>query len=347
MRVLHVDTQQLRRYGRTRVSWAQKLGFGLIKNDHYVQSFSDRDVAAFEAPLGIRDLGIGKANKRLLEMADAMVPDLVIAGHCDLISNDTLREIKKRLPATVIVHCNNDPLFVPSNVERIRSRAGVVDAVFVSTGLRELRQFEGLGARIYHMPNPVEASVECLDNSLRTDLEIDLLFCSNSTNFTKRLEMVGNIKEAVKSEMCFKTYGSFGESPVWGRDYDRALAKTKMGLNLNRQEGDYWYSSARMAQLAGNGILLFTSSAPRFDELLPSESAVYFDDETSLLAKVREFQCDDAKRQHWASRARNFFHREINSKLYAQFIVEASLGVAFSHDYVWARDINPDGSVTA
>jgi hypothetical protein len=347
MRVLHVDTQQLRRYGRTRVSWAQKLGFGLIKNDHYLQSFSDRDVAAFEAPFGIRDLGVGKANKRLLEMADAMEPDLVIAGHCDTISNETLREIKRRRPATVIVHCNNDPLFVPSNVERIRSRAAVVDAVFVSTGLKELKQFEGFGARIYHMPNPIEASVECLDNSIRTDLEIDLLFCSNSTDFTKRLEMVGNIKDAVKDEMNFMTYGSFGEAPVWGRDYDRELAKTKMGLNLNRQEGDYWYSSARMAQLAGNGILLFTSSAPRFDELLPPESAVYFDDEPSLLAKIREFHGDDAKRQHWASRTRDFFHREINSKLYAQFIVEASLEMPFSHSYVWARNINPDGSASS
>ena len=60
MRVLHIAYQQLRRYGQTRVSWAQKLSFGLIKNDHYLQTFSDRDIAAFEAPLGIRDLGVGK-----------------------------------------------------------------------------------------------------------------------------------------------------------------------------------------------------------------------------------------------------------------------------------------------
>ncbi|GAB3373489.1 glycosyltransferase [Spongiibacter taiwanensis] len=344
MRVLHIAYQQLRRYGATRVSWAQKLSFGLIKNDHYLQTFSDRDVAAFEAPLGIRDLGVSKANKRLLEMVEAMEPELVIAGHCDMISNATLQEIKKRNPHCFIAHCNNDPLFVPSNVERIKSRAAVTDAIFVSTGRRELRQFEGIGARVYHMPNPVEASVENLDNSQREDLPIDLLFCSNSTNLTKRLEMVGRIKQAVSGEMNFKTYGSFGEAPVWGRDYDRALADSKMGLNLNRQEGDYWYSSARMAQLAGNGILQFTHSGPKFDELLPPESAVYFDDEADLLAKIREFHGDDAKRRQWAARTRDFFHREINSKLYAQYILEASTLQAFSHDYVWARDIHLDGS---
>ena len=93
MRILHIAYQQLRRYGKTRVSWAQKLTFGLIKNDHYVQGFSDRDVAAFEAPLGIRELGTKKANVRLLDTVDAFEPDLVIAGHCDMITNATLSAI--------------------------------------------------------------------------------------------------------------------------------------------------------------------------------------------------------------------------------------------------------------
>lgn len=343
MRVLHIAYQQLRRYGQTRVSWAEKLTFGLIKNDHYVKCFSDRDIAAFEAPLGLRDLGHRKANRRLLEMVEAMEPDVVIAGHCDIISNATLQEIRRLRPGVKIAHCNNDPLFVPSNVERIKSRASVTDAIFVSTGRRELAQFEGNGARVYHMPNPVDASIENFDNSLRTDLPIDLLFCSNSTNFTKRLEMIGRFREALAGEMNFKTFGSFGEPPVWGRDYDRTLGLSKMGLNLNRQEGHYWYSSARMAQLAGNGILQFTHVGPRFDELLPPESAVYFTDEADLLAKIREFHHDDAKRQAWASRARAFFHEEMNTRLYAQYIVEATAGLPFSHDYVWARDIHPDG----
>lgn len=343
MRVLHIAYQQLRRYGKTRVSWAQKLSFGLTKNDHYLQTFSDRDVASFEAPLGLRDLGHKKANRRVLEMVEAMEPDLVIAGHCDIISNDTLHAMRTICPGLSIAHCNNDPLFVPSNVERIRSRASVVDAIFVSTGRVELKQFEGHRARVYHMPNPVDSSIETLNNAELTELPVDLLFCSNSADFTKRLEMIKRFKEALADELNFKTYGSFGEPPVWGRDYDRALARSKMGLNLNRQEGHYWYSSARMAQLAGNGILQFTHSGPRFDELLPTESVVYFDDEADLLAKIREFHHDDEKRKAWAARAREFFHREINTRLYAQYIVEASLGLPFSHDYVWARDIHADG----
>lgn len=345
MRVIHVAYQQLRRYGNTRVSWAQKLTSGLIKNDHLVQGFSDRDVAAFEAPFGVRYLGAKKANRRLLETVEAFCPDLVIAGHCDIITNETLQEIRKIRPAAKIIHCNNDPLFVPVNVERIKHRAQVVDAVFVSTGRRELTMFEGNGARVYHMPNPVDPAVEIYNNAARTDLSIDLLFCSNSTNFTNRLEQVKYLKESLGDELKFKTYGSFGEAPIWGQDYNCALAETKMGLNLNRQEGNYWYSSARMAQLAGNGILQFTHRAQGFADLLPAESVVYFNDRKDLLAQIREFNNDDARRQAWAARARAFFHAELNNTLYAQYILEASLLEPFSHAYVWAQDINLDGTL--
>ncbi|MFS1524630.1 glycosyltransferase [Microbulbifer sp. 2304DJ12-6] len=345
MRVLNIAYQQLRRYGRTRVSWAQKLTLGLIKNDHNTQVFSDRDVAAFEAPLGIRDLGVRRARRRLLETVEAFEPDLVIAGHCDMIDNDTLKAIKKQQPGCLIAHCNNDPLFVPSNVERIKYRAEVADAVFVSTGRRALNIFEGIGARIYHMPNPVEASIETLNNAERTDLPIDLLFCSNSNQFTQRLQLVKKLRDALGDSLNFKTYGSFGEPPVWGRAYDRALSQTKMGLNLNRQDTHYWYSSARMAQLAGNGILPFTSDKLHFDELLPPESVVYFSAEQDLLEKIRRFHNDDARRRAWAARARAFFHSEMNSRLYAQYIVEATSLQPFSHNYVWARDITLDGAL--
>jgi hypothetical protein len=344
MKVLHVDYDRLRSYGVNRISWAEKLKYGLIRNNHYVRSFSDRDVAAFEAPLGIRELGKKAANKRFLETVEGSDPDLIIIGHTDIISVETLKLIRQRRPECVLIHCNCDPLFVPSNSERIAAFAGVVDAVFVTTGLQDLQRFAGLGARLYYIPNPVEPSVEVLDNSRKTDLDIDLLFCSNATKFTKRLEMVKNIKDAVDAEMNFKTYGSFGEAPVWGRDYDLALSKTKMALNLNRQEGDHWYTSDRMSQLGGNGILQFAHSSGCFDDYVPTETLVYFDDEQDLIAKIRDFHHDDTKRQDWAARARKFFQQELNSTLYSRYIVEAAMAQPFSHDYVWARNINPDGS---
>ncbi|GAB2190346.1 hypothetical protein MAH1_19540 [Sessilibacter sp. MAH1] len=336
MRILHVAHQQLRKYGHNRVSWAQKLYFGLIRNVHCVQAFSDRDVAAFEAPFGIRDLGKKKANQRLLQTVEAFEPDLMVVGHCDIITNETLEEARKINPSLVIAGCNNDPLFVPDNVEKIRHRVDVVDAMFVSTGVKELTQFEGKRAKLWHMPNPVDSSIETFDSSAYDDLPADVIFCSKETTHTERGQLVSYLKDNLPKAVTFRTPGSFGEENVWGRDYDRALSQSKMGLNLNRQEAFHWYSSARMAQLAGNGLLTFTHQNGRFDEFMPPESLVYFSSDEDLQAKIVDFHQDNAKRRYWASRAREFFHREINSTLYAQYIVEASMNLKFSHPYVWA-----------
>lgn len=335
MRVLHVAHQQLRKYGHNRVSWAQKLYAGLIKNDHYVQTFSDRDVAAFEAPLGIRDLGKRQANKRLLQTVDAFAPDLVIVGHCDIISNETLQAMRLLKPGLVIAGCNNDPLFVPENAAKIAHRCDVVDAMFVSTGTAELKQFTGSRARLLHMPNPVDPAIDCHNASTASELSHDLIFCSKSEAYTNRGKIVTAIKEALGSSLSFYTPGSFGEPGVWGQDYDLALASSKMGLNLNRQENHDWYSSARMAQMAGNGLLVFTHTSANFDRLFPEETLAYFNDESDLIASIQDFHQDDDKRRAWASNLHRFFHHEINNKLYAQYIVEASMEQAFTHNYVW------------
>ena len=345
MRILHIDYQQIRRYGQNHGNWVEKLAYGMIKNGHLLQSFSDRDIAAFEAPFGIRDLGWKRANRRAIEMVESVAPDLIVLGHCDKISNDTVVEMRKVSPDSRIVHCNCDPLFVPYNVENIKLRSEVCDAVFVTTGKQELAQFEGSRARAFHIPNPVDEAFETLDNSSQTDLSIDLLFCSNATKFTSRGKIVEFVKNALDSELAFHTYGSFGMPAVWGKEYDRVLAQTRMGLNLNRQEGNYWYASDRMAQLAGNGILQFTSDQQHFDTLMPAESIVYFKNEADLVEKIREFHNDDDRRRAWAANAREFFMQEMNSVLYARFIVEAAFEVPFSHDYVWAPDVLPDGSV--
>ena len=104
-----------------------------------------------------------------------------------------------------------------------------------------------------------------------------------------------------------------------------------------RRRPAYWYSSARMAQLVGNGLLTFTHADANFNSLMPSETLVYFSNDDELLTKVVEFHRDDAKRRYWASRARDFFHREINATLYARYIVETAMEQSYSHEYVWAR----------
>ena len=335
MRILHVAHQQWRNYGDTRVSWAQKLLHGLIRCGYQVRPFGDRDTAAFLAPLGIRQLGERAANRALLQTVEAYQPDLVIVGHCPAITNTTLEAMRHRCPDVTIAVCNNDPLFVPENAARIAQRCTVADAIFVSTGAPELRRFTGQRARLWHMPNPVDPAVERADCSQRETFDHDLLFCSKSNDLTERGKLVAGLREALAGELRFHTPGSFGVPGVWGHHYDDTLAVSKMGLNLNRQEGWHWYASARMAQMGGNGLLLFTHADAHFDSLFPEETLVYFRELEDLKRAVMRFHHDDDLRRHYAANTRHFFHTEMNIDLYARYIVEASLGLHWSHDYAW------------
>ena len=80
MRVLHIDNIMIRRYGNTKVATGRKLFNGLIRNNHKVLEFSDRDIAHFEAPLNIKPLGFRRSNRRLVEACDNFQPDLLLLG---------------------------------------------------------------------------------------------------------------------------------------------------------------------------------------------------------------------------------------------------------------------------
>lgn len=131
----------IRRFGHVKVSTGRKLFNGMIRNNWKVCEYSERDIAKFEAPLGIKPLGVRAANRRFVETFENFKPDVLLIGHSDLLTNET--------------------------------------------------------------------------------------------------------------------FGIYGKPSVYGQKYDYILETSKMALNLNRYEDWPWYSSARIAQIMGNGLLAF------------------------------------------------------------------------------------------
>ena len=81
MRILQVDNWQWHRFGDLRVSTSRKLYHGLIRGNHKVLEFSDRDLARFEAPLKVKPLGKHRANRRLIETCENYQPQMILLGH--------------------------------------------------------------------------------------------------------------------------------------------------------------------------------------------------------------------------------------------------------------------------
>lgn len=336
MRILQVGYAQMRRFGDIHANMEYKLYYGLIRLNHYVIHYSDRDMASFLAPFKLRDLGKPAANKKLIETADNFKPDMILLGHCDIIKNETLDEIRKLVPDVRIAHRNIDPLFVPRNVNAIQSRTHSCDSIFITTAGKKLDQFRGNRADIYHMPNACCASIDCNDNSKKDNLPIDLFFCGNSEELSNRTETVNYVANALRDDAInFHAYG-YGERPnAWGYTYDQILATAKMGLNLNRQEGDYLYSSDRVAQLMSNGILAFINRASSLSELFGESRAVYYKDNAELVRKIREYQQDDAARKSVAAEGRRFYHEHFSSEKVAEYIISKTMNTKPRFDFIW------------
>ena len=56
-------------------------------------------------------------------------------------------------------------------------------------------------------------------------------------------------------DIKFDVYGMNNVQPIWGDQFIKKISNSFMGLNLSRGKPIKYYSSDRIAQLIGNGLL--------------------------------------------------------------------------------------------
>ena len=58
------------------------------------------------------------------------------------------------------------------------------------------------------------------------------------------------------------------KQPVWAEDFKNKVKLSKMALNLSQGKPLKYYSSDRIAQLIGNGILTFVEKSTQLNRIL-------------------------------------------------------------------------------
>ncbi|MCU0858667.1 MAG: glycosyltransferase, partial [Pontiellaceae bacterium] len=69
------------------------------------------------------------------------------------------------------------------------------------------------------------------------------------------------------------------------------------------------------------------------------EHVAFFKNEEELVQKAISFQRDDAKRRAVASAGRVFYHEHFSGQRIVKFMVETTLGIPFSRDYLWSTEV--------
>ena len=337
-RLLLVDNLMIRRYGNLRMGPGRKLMCGAIRNDWRICEFSDRDMARLLAPLGIRSLGGVIANRKLLLTAKNFRPDIMLLGHCDYVTNETLAAIRAAVPGIRIAHFNVDPLWQPRTRAQMADRMESCDALFATTAGEVLKTWTTGRNVVAYMPNPSDPSMENQDNGAKTDFARDLFFAGNPREGDPRWDLLRALLPKIEGRLRVEIFGADRPS-IWGADYEDVLATSKMSLNLNRREGDLWYSSDRIAHLMGFGILTFQSSKNGMQRFFTDQETVWFDEAADLAEKILRYQADDAARAAVASAGRAKYHALFNGARVLRYMVETMLGEPYSEPYEWAEEV--------
>ncbi|NNG05215.1 MAG: glycosyltransferase family 1 protein [Inquilinus sp.] len=112
-----------------------------------------------------------------------------------------------------------------------------------------------------------------------------------------------------------------------------------MGLNYSRRNDCYMYSSDRLWQLAGNGLLTVTPRVPGMDRLFTEDEVVYFDSVDDLVDSVHRFHRDGGARRRVAEAGWRRAQQSFDTKRVANYMIETIYRTPFTEPYEWADQV--------
>jgi hypothetical protein len=160
LRVVHAANYQFAKDGSVFFNPDMKMNQGLIQSGCFVYPFSINDRARMLSPTGSKTFGKGRANKALLRTCQNIAPDLLILGHAQYITRETLLAIRNEVPDIRIGLWYVDPLWVPEHIQHLHDRVDALDAIFTTTAGDLLKGLGRPGCPAAFIPNPVERSIE-------------------------------------------------------------------------------------------------------------------------------------------------------------------------------------------
>ena len=347
LRILHVTNFNERHDGRLFFNSGRRINNGLIRMGHSVLEFSDRDIQKYYKSFTDFD-GSKKLNQKLITTCYNFKPDLIILGHADSIYPETLDHIKCNYPGIKIAQWFLDPLnkFGPDfkkNKDRVLDKKDFVDANFLTTSPDVLNFINGRG-NYYFIPNPSDPSFETLNNFSK-HCPMDVFYAlshgvhrgvlkrgkyDDREIFVKKLiEITPNVK--------FDIYGLNKVQPIWADNYFKSISNSKMGLNLSRGKPIKYYSSDRITQIIGNGLLTFVDEGTQYRDFFSDDEIIFYKNISDLSQKIQKYCFDDKLRRKIAENGKKKYMKYFNSSLVAKFILNKTFEIKDKHKYIWSK----------
>ncbi len=343
IKILHVTNFNNRFDGRLHYNTSKRLNNGFIRLGHNVLSISDRDIT--NNSKSISDMkGVRALQKSVLNNFENFKPDFVVLGHADSLQKETIDYItsKKIKVAQWFLDPvgKNSPDYV-KNRKRILDKSENIDASFLTSDPNDL-DFNIKNS--YFMPNPSDTAFETLNN-YENNCEKDLFFAMShgvhrgtlkKGKFDDREIFINKLIKKNK-DINFDVYGMNEREPIWGDIFINLLSKSSMGLNLSRGKAVKYYSSDRIAQLMGNGLLTFIDQNTFYGDFFSNKEIITYSDMNDLSYKINKYKKDNKERKLIAKNGKNKYMKYFNSNIVCKYIINRTFDLSEKKNFLWEK----------
>ena len=151
------------------------------------------------------------------------------------------------------------------------------------------------------------------------------------TSFVKRLiDKTKNVK--------FDIYGIDKVQPIWADHYFKTIANSKMGLNLSRGKPIKYYSSDRITQIIGNGLVTLIDERTQYNNFFNNNEMVFYKGIDDLSEKILKICKDDKLRRSIGKKGKDKYLKYFNSTLVAKYIINKTLSIKDNEKFIWSEN---------
>jgi hypothetical protein len=272
-------------------------------------------------------------------------PELIVIGHADNITNDTFNRIKEFNKNIKFSQWFLDPVSkngpdYKKNKDRFVTKSQYMDSSFITTS-PDVLNFKVKNS--FFIPNPSDQSFEILNNYKENPIN-DLFFAMShgvhrgilkTGKNDKREVFLNKLINQADKKIKFDFYGFANRQPIWGDKFLSVISNSKMGLNLSRGEPLKYYSSDRISQLFGNGLLTFLDEKTELNDLFSNKEAVFYKNIDDLSEKILKYKKDNKKRKEIAKNGKYKYMKFFNSNIISQYIIDKTFDFKTKNKYIW------------
>ena len=347
LRILHITNFNERLDGRLFFNTGRRINNGFIRSGHSVLGFSDRDIQKYYK--NFKDINGSKTlNDKLKKTCYNYKPDLIILGHADFISAEQILELKNENPNLKVGQWFLDPLNKKGpdffrNRDRILDKLKAVDATFLTT-CPSVLSFLPKNKNIHYIPNPSDHSFETLNN-FSNPCNVDVFFALSHGvhrgvlkvgKTDDRIHFVNKLRN-ITPNVKFDLYGINKIQPIWADHYFKTISNAKMGLNLSRGEAIKYYSSDRITQIVGNGLVCLIDEKTQYKDFFNDNEMVFYKNMSDLSEKIIKISSDDKLRRKIGLNGKEKYMKFFNSDLVSKFIINKTLNLKDSNKCLWEK----------